>query len=65
VLDPDSPPLAGNGVETLLDAFVFAGNANPVRHVYVGGRQVIAGGRHAGEAQILAAFRRTLGRLAG
>jgi formimidoylglutamate deiminase len=63
VLDPDSPALAGKAGDTLLDAFVFAGNANPVRDVYVGGRQVIAGGRHAAEAPILAAFRRTLDRL--
>jgi len=65
VLDPDSPALAGKAGDTLLDAFVFAGSANPVRDVYVGGRRVIAAGRHAGEAGVLAAFRRTLGRLAG
>jgi formimidoylglutamate deiminase len=63
VLDPDSPTLAGKAGDTLLDAFVFAGNSNPVHDVYVGARQVISAGRHAGEAPILAAFRRTLGRL--
>ncbi len=63
VLDPDSPPLAGKRGDALLDAFVFAGSANPVRDVFVGGRRLVAGGRHADEAGVAAAFRHALARL--
>jgi formimidoylglutamate deiminase len=63
VLDPDAPFLAGRAGDTLLDALVFGGNANPIRAVYVGGRPVVVDGRHGGEAAILAGFRRALARL--
>lgn len=64
VIDADAPFLCGRGPDELLDAIVFGGNANPVRHVFVGGRQVIADGRHADEAAIHAAYRAAAGRLA-
>lgn len=32
--------------EQLLDALVFAGNVNPVKHVMVGGRWQVRDGRH-------------------
>ena len=62
VLDPDAPALAERPSAALLDAFIFAGNANPVRDVFVGGRRVVADGRHPDEARIFAAFRRAIAR---
>jgi formiminoglutamate deiminase len=43
----DSVRLAGARPETLLESVVFAGAAADVREVVVGGRRVVAGGRHA------------------
>jgi formimidoylglutamate deiminase len=57
VIDADAPFLCGRGPDELADAMVFGGNANPIRDVFVGGRQVIAGGQHAHEAAIHAAYR--------
>jgi formimidoylglutamate deiminase len=54
----------GHAPEALLDALVFGGGANPVRDVYVGGRQVITGARHADEDAIGAAYRAAAARLA-
>ena len=65
VLDPDAPFLAGRAGDTLLDALVFGGNANPIRDVYVGGRPVVVDGRHTGETAIFERFRRSLARLGG
>ena len=64
VIDADTPFLCARGPGELLDAIVFGGNANPVRDVFVGGRQVIAGGQHADEAAVHAAYRAAAGRLA-
>jgi formimidoylglutamate deiminase len=60
VLDPDAPFLVGKTGDALLDGFVFGGNANPVRDVYVGGRRIITAGRHSGELAALERFRRAL-----
>jgi formimidoylglutamate deiminase len=65
VLDPDAAFIAGKAGDTLLDALVFGGDAQPIRDVYVGGRPVVIDGRHAGEAAIFARFRRALARLGG
>jgi formimidoylglutamate deiminase len=62
VIDADAPFLCGRGPDELADAMVFGGNANPIRDVFVGGRQVIAGGRHAHESAIHAAYRAAAGR---
>lgn len=64
VIDADTPSLYGRSPETLLDAIVFGGSANPVRDVYVGGREVIAARRHAHEDAIRRAYRATADRLA-
>jgi formimidoylglutamate deiminase len=63
VLDLDNPLLVGRKGDGLLDAFVFAGNANPVRHVMVGGRWVIQDGRHPLEEPVAADFARVIERL--
>ncbi|MGY1682377.1 formimidoylglutamate deiminase [Geodermatophilus sp. SYSU D01176] len=43
---PDSVRLAGARPETLLESVVFAATASDVRSVVVGGRRVVAEGRH-------------------
>ena len=64
VLDPDHPSLVGRRGDALLDAWVFVGNATPVRHVMVAGRWVVQHGAHVRGAEIAAAFARTMRRLA-
>jgi formimidoylglutamate deiminase len=64
VIDADAPFVCGRRPEVLLDAIVFGGNASPIRDVFVGGRQVIAGGRHADEGSVLVAYRAAAERLA-
>jgi len=63
-LDTDHPALVGRGGDRVLDAWVFSGNATPVRHVMVAGRWVVRDGVHADRARINAAFARTMRRLA-
>ena len=46
VLDGDAATLVEVPPERLLDALVFAGNANPVKHAMVGGRWQVRDGRH-------------------
>jgi formimidoylglutamate deiminase len=60
VLDDDSPTLYGKPDDLLLDALVFAGNANPVRDVMVGGAWVVREGCHPRETEIFAAYRETV-----
>jgi formiminoglutamate deiminase len=42
----DSPRLAGTSAATALESVVFAGTAADVRNVIIGGRDVVAEGRH-------------------
>ncbi len=65
VLDAAHPLLAGKTGDAILDAYVFAGNENPVRDVMVGGSWVVRDGRHAEEGAIAREFVRTMERLAG
>jgi formimidoylglutamate deiminase len=65
VLDTDHPLLYGRRGDDLLDSWVFAGNANAVRDVYVGGVQVVADGVHAEEERIGARFRQVMSELLG
>jgi formimidoylglutamate deiminase len=64
VLDPAAPPLIGRASEVLLDSLIFAGNANPVRDVMVGGRWRVREGHHALEEPVLEAYRAALSDLA-
>jgi formimidoylglutamate deiminase len=57
VLDAENPILLGRTGDQLIDAFIFAGNVNPVRDVMVGGRWVVEEGRHAAEDAVRARFR--------
>jgi formimidoylglutamate deiminase len=63
VVDANSPNLLGKTDDTMIDAMIFAGNANPIRDVIVGGRFVVEEGHHAAESEILARFRNALGAL--
>jgi formimidoylglutamate deiminase len=63
VLDDGAPTLYGRREDTLLDALVFAGNANPIRDVMVGGNWVVRDARHVREGDILTRFKATVDRL--
>ncbi len=68
VLDPEHPALAGLDGDQLLDGWVFSGNDTPVSEVWVGGRQVVAEGRHPRQEEVAARYREVLealGRRAG
>jgi len=60
VLDGEHPLMAERQDDAWLDALVFAGNANPIRDVWVGGRHLIAEGRHLDEDRIARRYRATL-----
>ena len=52
VLDPDCPALFGKEADLILDAMIFAGNANPVRDVMAGGTWVVKQGHHEEEVAV-------------
>jgi cytosine/adenosine deaminase-related metal-dependent hydrolase len=56
----DSVRLAGAQDATLLESVVFAATAADVRDVVVGGRQVVADGRHLGLGDVAAALRTSI-----
>ena len=60
VLDTSHPLLCERYGDTLLDSWIFSGNHNLVRDVYVGGSQVIRDRQHPLEARIETDFKRTL-----
>jgi len=64
VLDHDAPELAARSADQVLDSWLFSGNRNLVRDVFVGGRQVVAGGRHVDQERIAMRYRRTVEALA-
>jgi formimidoylglutamate deiminase len=64
VLDDQHPRLYGRKQDDVIDSWVFSGNANLVRDVYVGGNKVIADGCHADEEEIQRNYRTTLDQLA-
>jgi formimidoylglutamate deiminase len=65
VLDPDHPALIGRRGDTAFDSWIFSGNDTPVRDVIVGGRHVVADGRHCAQYAVLENYRRCINRLAG
>lgn len=64
VLDENHPRLYGRREDDLLDSWIFSGNQNLVKDVYVGGNKVIANGRHADEESVAQHYRQTLDALA-
>ena len=65
VLDADAPELAARGPAHLIDSWLFSGNRNLVRDVFVGGRCVVRDGRHVAAEHIAARYRACVQRLAG
>ncbi len=64
VLDDAAPQLVARDAANALDTFVFAGNANLVRHVMVNGEWAVRDGRHRDEERIAVGFRKTVESLA-
>lgn len=60
IVDGEHPQLIGRQGDVLLDSLIFAGNANPVRHVMVGGAWCVRGGHHADEDAIAQSYRKTV-----
>lgn len=56
VLDDEHPNLAGVDSADVLNTWIFAGNDNLVRDVYVGGQQVVENGKHRQQAETQAAY---------
>ncbi|MBC3883873.1 formimidoylglutamate deiminase [Undibacterium griseum] len=56
ILDDAHPNLAGLPVQHVLNSWIFAGNDNLVRDVYVGGQQVVSNGRHLAQTEIQQAY---------
>ena len=63
VLDDHHPRLTGRRDARLLDSLIFSTSAPPLKQVWVGGRRLIDDGVHPGQADITAAFRRTVAHL--
>ena len=63
-LDGDHPRLYGRHGDDLVDSWIFSGNENLVRDVWVGGRKVVDDGHHRDEARIAERYRATLDQLA-
>lgn len=64
VLDHEHPRLYGRSKDDLIDSWIFSGNSNLVRDVYIGGNKVIDHGHHADEDAIAQNYRETLDHLA-
>jgi len=64
VLDDQHLRLYGRRQDDLLDSWIFSGNENLVRDVYIGGNKIIDHGRHADEEIIQRNYRNTLDQLA-
>jgi formimidoylglutamate deiminase len=60
VLDPDAAQLAGATGHDAVDRWIFSGNRNLVRDVFVAGKQVVADGRHRDADAIAARYRATM-----
>ncbi len=64
VLDHEHPRLYGRSKDDLIDSWIFSGNSNLVRDVYIGGNKIIDNGHHADEDTIARNYRNTLDQLA-
>jgi len=64
-LDVNHPALVGRRGDAIIDSWVFAGDANPVESVWVGGRKAVEDGRHVGREALVQAFARAMRKLAG
>ncbi|AMJ63292.1 formimidoylglutamate deiminase [Bosea sp. PAMC 26642] len=64
-LDAEHPVLLGKSGEIALDSAIFATNAMPLHAVFVGGRRLVADGRHQAREQVRTRFARTMRKLLG
>jgi formimidoylglutamate deiminase len=62
-LDSEAVDLAGKSGDTILDAYIFAGDDHMVREVWSAGRHLVTAGRHVARDAITRRFRETLLRL--
>jgi formimidoylglutamate deiminase len=60
ILDEEAPAFAGAQPENIIDRWIFNGNQPLVREVHVGGKQVVAEGRHRDRDAIATRYRETL-----
>lgn len=60
ILDEQAPTFAGAQPENIVDRWLFSGNRPLVREVHVGGKQVVADGRHRDRDAIATRYRQTL-----
>lgn len=60
VLDSENPTLVGKSGERLFDSAIFAGNANVVRDVWVGGVQRVDNAQHIAESVAFEDFARVM-----
>ena len=60
VLDADAPQFAGAQTQDAIDRWIFSGNRNLVRDVFVGGRQVVRDGMHVEREVIAWRYRDTM-----
>ena len=63
MLDPQAPILAAARQHDVVDRWIFSGNRSVVEEVHVGGRQVVADGRHRDRDAIGTRYREVLARL--
>ena len=64
VLDDEHPRLYGRDEDNLIDSWIFSGNDNLVRDVYVGGVKLIDNGHHVNETKIADDYRAAIDALA-
>ena len=60
VLDTDAAIFAGVREGDAIDRWIFSGNRSAIREVHVGGKRVVADGRHPARDAISARYRQTL-----
>lgn len=63
VIDLDGPEFAAAMPEQILDIWIFASPANPIRDVFAAGRRVVSEGRHVQRPAIERAYRAALSRI--
>ncbi|RUS59366.1 formimidoylglutamate deiminase [Pseudorhodobacter sp. E13] len=62
-LDASGPDMAGHRGDTLLDAYVFAGDDRMVKELWSAGRHLVSGGRHRAHDAITSAYLTTVTKL--
>jgi formimidoylglutamate deiminase len=63
VLKPEHPALVGSRDDDWLDQWIFAGNDDCVRDVYIGGARIVRDGRHVRRDELLSRYRESVLRL--